>query len=796
MSDPAAVDASHAHVAHEAHHEELGFWRTYVFSVDHKVIGIQYAITGLVFLLFGFTLMMLMRWQLAYPGAALPWLGSLVGEARMPGGTMLPDFYNELGAMHGTIMVFLGVVPLAVGGFGNFVLPLQIGAPDMAFPRLNMASYQCFFLGGVIMLASFFLPGGAAQSGWTSYVPLAIIAPGQTAWLVGMIFLITSSLLGAVNFITTTIQLRVKGLTFMRFPFFVWSQLVTSFLLLLAFPPLEAAAVMQLMDRVAGTSFFLPSGLVVSGQVLQVAGGGNPLLWQHLFWFLAHPEVYVLILPAMGIVAEIIANNTRKPLWGYRSMVYSVVFLGFMSFIVWAHHMFMTGMGTSMAAFFQTTTMIISIPSVVILTALIISLWGGSIRFNTPMLFAIGFLPMFGIGGLTGLPLAFNIADIPLHDTYYVIGHFHYVVAPGTIFALFAGIYYWFPKATGRMMNETLGKIHFFGSLVCMNVVFMPMFLLGLAGVSRRLFDGGASYDFAQPVFHFNVDVILGRVDPRDLPDSVHLQFLLEHLEGREDRREPVEGDDDRVGGSITSAARQFPRDAGSVPGSLRVQRSRRGQGLLAAARGLIAMDIPYTVEARRDTGLTNGKIGIWLFLASEVMLFGALFASYILIRTGAPSWPRGDTILNVPLATFNTIVLILSSVTMVMSWASLMRRRFGTFRIYMGATILLGCVFLVVKYFEYSHKFHDGLFPEHQQLPRHLLHPDRPAHAPRAGRDGGERLSAGPRLEALEDEPGVVHQPGRALRPLLAFRGPGLDLPVPDPVPSVGSIHDERPRR
>jgi cytochrome c oxidase subunit 1 len=262
---------------------------------------------------------------------------------------------------------------------------------------------------------------------------------------------------------------------------------------------------MQLMDRVAGTSFFLPSGLVVSGQPLTNAGGGNPLLWQHLFWFLAHPEVYVLILPGLGIVAEIIANNTRKPLWGYRSMVYSLVFLGFMSFIVWAHHMFMTGMGTAMAAFFQTTTMIISIPSVVILTSLVISLWGGSIRFNTPMLFAVGFLPMFGIGGLTGLPLGLNIADIPLHDTYYVIAHFHYVVAPGTIFAMMAGIYYWYPKATGRRMNETLGKIHFAGSMVCMNIVFMPMFFVGLAGVSRRLFDGGAAYTFAQPVAHLNV---------------------------------------------------------------------------------------------------------------------------------------------------------------------------------------------------------------------------------------------------------------------------------------------------
>ncbi len=505
MSEQPVVVAPEPAVKHEAHHEELGFWRKYVFSTDHKVIGIQYAITGLTFLLFGFVLMMLMRWQLAYPETALPLL-SFLGEASMPGGTMLPEFYNSLGAMHGTIMVFLGVVPLAVGGFGNFVLPLQIGAPDMAFPKLNMVSYWCLFLGGVIMFASFFVPGGAAQSGWTSYAPLANIATtGQTWWLIGMVFLITSSLLGAVNFITTTIQIRAKGLTFMRFPFFVWTQFVTAFLLLLAFPPLESAAVMQLMDRVVGTSFFLPSGLVVSGQILEVAGGGNPLLWQHLFWFLAHPEVYVLILPAMGIIAEVITNNTRKPLWGYRSMVYSLIFLGFMSFIVWAHHMFMTGMGTAMATFFQTTTMIISIPSVVILTSLIISLWGGSIRFNTPMLFAVGFLPMFGIGGLTGLPLAFNVPDIPLHDTYYVIAHFHYVVAPGTILALFAGIYYWFPKATGRKMNETLGKIHFWGSFVSMNVVFMPMFIVGLAGVSRRLFDGGATYAFAEPVLYWNV---------------------------------------------------------------------------------------------------------------------------------------------------------------------------------------------------------------------------------------------------------------------------------------------------
>ena len=498
---------------HEGQQGELPFWRKYVFSTDHKVIGIQYGLTSLVFLFFGFCLMMLMRWQLAYPGKPLP-IGFLVkwlGDARMPGGIMAPEFYNQLGAMHGTIMIFLGVVPLAVGAFGNYIVPLQVGAQDMAFPKLNMSSYWVYFIGGVVMLCSFFVPGGSAQSGWTSYPPLSDVTPlshslftGQSMWLIGMVFLITSSLLGSVNTITTIIQLRAKGLTWMRLPFFVWAQLVTGFLLLLAFPPLEAAGVMQLMDRVTGTSFFLPSGLVVGGKALNVSGGGSALLWQHLFWFLAHPEVYVLILPAMGIVAEVIANNTRKPLWGYKSLVYSVIFLGFMSFIVWAHHMFLTGMGTTINAFFQTTTMIISIPSIIILTALILSLWGGSIRFTVPMLFALAFLPMFGIGGLTGLPLGLASSDIHLHDTYYVIGHFHYVVAPGTLFALFAGIYYWFPKASGRQMNETLGKWHFWGSLIFMNGIFMPMFIQGMAGVSRRLYDGGSSYLHAQNVLILN----------------------------------------------------------------------------------------------------------------------------------------------------------------------------------------------------------------------------------------------------------------------------------------------------
>ena len=511
----AAKTAEAIEEQHDEHHEhhEQSFWRTYIFSTDHKVIGMQYGFCGLAFLFFGFCLIATMRWSMAYEGQAVPFVGplleALLGNNVAPGGVMSAELYNVFGAMHGTIMVFMGIVPAAFAAFGNYVVPLQIGAVDMAFPRVNMASFWAFFFGCVIMTVSFFIPGGAAQAGWTSYSPLASVIPtdGQTYWLIGMIMLITSSLLGAVNFIATIINLRAPGMTWLRLPFFVWAQFITAFLLLLAFPPLEAAGILQLMDRVLETSFFLPTGLVVGGQDVDVSGGGSPLLWQHLFWFLAHPEVYVLVLPGMGIVAEIIANNTRKPIWGYKYLVGSVVVLGFLAFIVWAHHMYMTGMGTVISAFFQTTTLIISIPSIIILTCLFISLWGGSIRFNTPMLFALAFLPMFGIGGLTGLPLGFNFSDVALHDSYYVIAHFHYVVAPGTIFAIFAGVYYWFPKMTGRRMNEFWGRVHFWGSLIFMNLIFMPMFAQGMAGMSRRMSDGGATYSLANPD---NADVTVG----------------------------------------------------------------------------------------------------------------------------------------------------------------------------------------------------------------------------------------------------------------------------------------------
>jgi cytochrome c oxidase subunit 1 len=527
-------DHPHGEHHHDDHHNP-GFIQKYIFSTDHKWIGIQYGMTGLVFLFFGFLLMLAMRWQLASPGTPIPVFGGLLqsifgtsvfldpasATAAGRAGIMHADGYNTFGAMHGTIMVFFGIVPIAFAAFGNFVVPLQIGAPDMTFPRVNMASFWFFFISCIFMVGSFFVIGGAAKSGWTSYPPLSGMADmtmanaahppslwmnGQTLWLLGMVFNITASLLGSVNFIATIIQLRAPGMTWMRLPFFVWAQFVTAFLLLLAFPPLEAAGLMQLTDRVFGTCFFMPTGLVLNQNVAQTwSGGGSPVLWQHLFWFLAHPEVYVLILPGIGIIAEVLANNTRKPLYGYKAMVAAILTLAFLSFVVWAHHMYMTGMGAKVSAFFQTTTILISVPSVILLTALLLSLWGGSIRFTVPMLFASAFLPMFGIGGLTGIPLAFNAIDLYLHDTLYVIAHFHYVIAPGTIFAIFAGLYYWFPKATGRMLNDFWGRVHFWGSLVFINGVFFPMFLQGMAGMHRRWYDGGLAYpQLTAGVIHWN----------------------------------------------------------------------------------------------------------------------------------------------------------------------------------------------------------------------------------------------------------------------------------------------------
>ncbi len=433
---------------------------------------------------------------------------------------------------------------------------------------------------------------------------------GQTFWLVGIFLVGLSSTLGAINVLVTIVQHRASGMTWMKLPFFLWSQFVTAILLLLAFPALQAAAIFQLMDRLAGTSFFLPSGMVVGGvPLVAVSGGGNPLLWQHLFWFLGHPEVYVLILPAMGIVAEVITTNARRPLWGYGLMVASVLFMGGMSMVVWAHHMFLSGMGTTLTSFFQVTTMIISVPSVVLVSSLVLTLWGGSIRFNTPMLFALAFLPMFGIGGLTGLPLGLAASDVALHDTYYIVAHFHYLVAPGTLFAIFAGIYHWYPRITGRVLNERLGQIHFWGSFVLMNAIFLPMFAMGLMGVNRRLYDAGMQYALAQPTLAWQPHMTYAAV----ALGFFQVPFIV----------------------NLIVTARRKVADPVNPWGATTLEWIVKGSD----PEPRVLDDIP-AYRVRLDTGTSATRLGVWLFLASEAMFFGALFSGYVMLRVGNTSWP------------------------------------------------------------------------------------------------------------------------------------------------------------
>ncbi len=501
MSEAAGVHATH--VEH-AHHEELGFWRTYVFSTDHKMIGKQFLFLGLFMMVLGGLLALMLRWQLAWPETAVPGFG-WVPEPYMYEGIIPPEFYNMLFTMHATIMIFFVVMPILVGCFGNFLIPLMIGARDMAFPTLNLLSFWVGALAGVVLLAGFFVPGGHAASGWTAYAPLSARAIytgvdwGQNIWCIALILLGISSLMGSINYITTIVNMRAPGMTWFRLPLVIWTLFVVAILLLLALPVLTSALAMLLFDRMAGTHFFLPTG------------GGEPLLWQHLFWFFGHPEVYVLILPAMGIASDVLSTFSRKPIFGYRSMVYAIVGIAFLSWVVWGHHMFQSGMNPALGTGFMISTMVIAVPSAIKTFNWLGTMWGGSMRFTTAMLNTLAFVSMFVIGGLSGIFMANTPVDIFIHDTYFIVAHIHYVVFGGSVFGIFAGIYYWFPKMFGRMMNETLGKIHFWLTFVAFNCVFFPMHILGVGGMMRRIYNP-MQYEFLQPLQPINVFITISAI--------------------------------------------------------------------------------------------------------------------------------------------------------------------------------------------------------------------------------------------------------------------------------------------
>jgi len=503
------AEAVATHITRDAHQEEEGFIRTYLFSLDHKMIGKQFLFMSLFMLVIGGMLAMIIRWELAWPETPLPvigvssqflesgepstfmdrtwqtWLSQDETEQNwltqtLPNGTVTPPFYNSLFTIHATLMIFFVVVPFLVGGFGNFLIPLMIGAGDMAFPALNMLSFWASVPAGVLILLSFFVPGGAASSGWTMYATLSAKAQytgvdmGINLWIISLMLLGVSSLMGSINYITTIVNMRAQGMTWFRMPLIIWSFFITAILLLLALPVLTAALAMLLFDRTMGTSFFLPEG------------GGEPLLWQHLFWFFGHPEVYILVLPAMGLASEILSTFSRKPIFGYRAMVFSMVALALLSWLVWGHHMFQSGMNPMLGTAFMLSTMVIAVPSAIKTFNWLGTLWGGNIHFTSPMLFALGFVSNFVIGGLSGIYMASTPVDIYIHDTYFIVAHFHYVVA-GIIFAMFAALYYWFPKMFGRMLHEPLGKIHFVLTYLFFNCTFFPMHFLGVAGHMRRI---------------------------------------------------------------------------------------------------------------------------------------------------------------------------------------------------------------------------------------------------------------------------------------------------------------------
>ncbi len=471
MSQPSAHDHGHAH-------HEPGFFGKYVFSTDHKMIGIQFLFTSMIFLLLGGALALGVRWQVAWPWKGMPIVGDWLFSEQ--GGQISPEFYTMLFTMHATVMIFFVVIPFLTGAFGNFCIPLMIGARDMAFPKLNMISYWFMWPAFIVMLASFAVEGGAAAAGWTSYPPLSTTesaAPGshmgQTLWLVSLLFVGLSSLAGSINYITTIVMMRAPGMGFFRMPMTIWAMFITAILQAFALPVLTAGLIVQLLDRTIGTTFLTP----------------QPILWQHLFWFYSHPAVYIMILPAMGIVSDVISTFSRKPLFGYKPMVYSIMSIAGLGFIVWGHHMFTSGMNPALGMTFMVSTIMIALPSAVKTFNWLGTLWGGRIRFTAPMLNALAFVSLFVIGGLSGIFMAATPVDIQIHDTYFIVAHIHYVLFTGSIFAVFAGIYYWFPKMFGRKMDEFWGKVHFALTFIGANCTFYPMHILGIRGMPRRYAD-------------------------------------------------------------------------------------------------------------------------------------------------------------------------------------------------------------------------------------------------------------------------------------------------------------------
>jgi cytochrome c oxidase subunit 1 len=522
-----------------------GFIRKYVFSRDHKIIGLQYFFLALAAALIGTAMSLLMRLRLAWPSSRWPLLEAIF-PAGFSDGLMKPEFYLAMVTMHGTLMVFMVLTVAPLSAFGNYFLPLQLGAREMAFPALNMLSFWLTFASFAVLIAALFVEGGAPIAGWTFYPPMSAIAAtgpgggaGANLWLISIGIFCLASFLGSINFIVTTLVRRAKGMSLGRMPLTCWGWLVSAFISLLAFPVLFVAGLLLFLDRNYAMNFFKPAGLVVSGQLID-GGGGTPLLWQHLFWFFGHPEVYLAILPVMGVVSHVLANFARKPVFGYRAMAAAMIGIGVLGFLIWGHHMFVSGMNPRIGIAFSVLTLVIGVPSAVKTFNWLGTLWGGRIRFTTPMLFAIGFISLFVSGGVTGLVLGQTALDMVFHDTHFVTGHFHLIMGVAVVFGIFAATYYWFPKMFGRMMNETMGRLHFWLTFAGVYAVFVPFHILGIAGHPRRYADT-AWFEFLRPLDPLHVFITVAALATAAAQLIFLINFFLSLSKGAEAGDNPWE---------------------------------------------------------------------------------------------------------------------------------------------------------------------------------------------------------------------------------------------------------------
>lgn len=678
----------------------MSFVKRYIFSTNHKIIAKQYLFTGLLFLAVGGMMAFIIRWQLAHPWQPVP----VIGPWLFPdsGGAVMPEIYTKLFTAHGGIMVFFAITPILLGALGNYTIPLEVGARDMAFPRLNMVSYWMLFAGSLLVIASLFVPGGTADAGWTLYPPLSSSTKVTPGWgldlfVLGLALDAVSIMVGGINYIVTALKCRARGLGLGRMTMTTWGLMFSSVLNTLWVPVVAVALLMMLADRRLDTAFF------VSGPLAPRAGG-QVLLFQHLFWGFGHPEVYILIFPVWGLVADLLSVFSRKPAFGYKATVTAMSVITVVSGLVWGHHMFTSGMNPIVGKIFMFLTISISVPTAVFFFNWLATLWKGSIRFTVPMLYALGIVFVFAIGGLTGLFHAMQAFDVYIHDTYFVVGHFHFTLAASVLFGALAFVTFWFPKMFGRQLNDAVSKVHFWASFVLINVLFALMMAAGLHGHMRRIADP-TQYEFLKPVQAMNEWMGVAATALIATQTLFFLNLLLSVFFGKKAEANPWRAAS--LAWSVPSPAPEHNFHDDPV-----VYGGPHEYGLESPLGDFYPQDQPL---GRREPGkdfsdwISLTKLGMWTFLVSEIMLFGAFVASYLVLRMGSTAWPDPTKVLNVTLLGVNTFILICSSLSFALAVEAAKKGEKGRTRACLLLTALLGLTFLGIKAADYSHLWHQG---------------------------------------------------------------------------------------